>query len=149
MNIFVNLNLNKKILSGYIFSLLLIVVVGLVAINRLIILNGMVNNLATNLTVDRQIPNDIIAKMLEARYYGAQFIHTHEVDYWQNYSRTLSDVEDYLNLAETNITQVNHIATIEKLQNTITEYKEIYSQIKAAVDKQDEVNKNTLDIQAL
>lgn len=143
-----SLNLSRKILSGYIFSVLLIIIVGGVALNRLIVLNKMVNDLATNLTVDRQIPNDIIAKMLEVRYYGTQYIHTREAGYWQEYSSALSDVDNYFKLANENITEITLVETIDNLQNNIAGYKETFSQIKTNIDKQDEITKDTLDIQS-
>ncbi len=149
MNAFNNLNLNKKILSGYIFSLLLMIVVGAMAINRLVVLNRMVNDLATNLTVDRQIPNDLIAKMLEVRYDGMQYIRTRESKYWQEYTYALLDVENYLILADKNITSVDLIKIIENLKSDIANYKDTFNQVKVALDKQDLIIKDTLDVQSV
>lgn len=148
MNILNNLTLNKKILSGYIISLLLMVFVGVMTINRFIELNHTVNDLATNLTVDRQIPNDIIAKMLEVRYFGAQYIHTHEPKYWQEYTYAFLDIENYLNLANKQITSPSLKKTIELMQVNVDSYKDTYDQIKTAIDKQDLAKNNILDPQS-
>jgi len=147
MKTFNNLPLDKKILSGYLLSLLLMVFVGGMTINRLFELNRTINNLATNLTVDRQILNDIVADMLEVRYDGAQYIRTHDQQYWQAYIHAFISVESNLNLANTQITDPKLKKTVEQMKVDTAEYKEIYNQIKSAIEKQDEVKNTILDPQ--
>ncbi len=148
MNAFQNLSLNKKILSGYVFSLLLMIIVGSIAVNRLMVLNRMIDNLASNLTVDRQIPNDIIAKMLEARYYETQYINQREPQYWQDYTDSIKELENYLNMAKLNITSPELVKIIDELSSEIASYKNTNNQIKTAIDEQDLTKANILDVQS-
>jgi hypothetical protein len=93
---FRKMKVSRKIMAGFIIAQAVMVVVGIVSIVQLMSINGTVAHMAEELAVERQLSNEIDAKIISARYYANRYIYNKEQTDLNTYKEEMALLEDLM-----------------------------------------------------
>ncbi|MBP7692198.1 MAG: HAMP domain-containing protein, partial [Anaerolineales bacterium] len=147
MNAFGNLKVGVKILSGFMIALALMVVVGGVAMWRLAEVNTTVANLTGNLSVDRQLGNDLVTQILLARFYANKFTTGHAPADLERFSQEFGTLTELLQRGDVEITQVDRVALLQAIETDAAAYHAAFDTMVTSIQERDQVQADELDVQ--
>jgi len=147
MQLFNRFSVGAKIIAGYVIALTLMVVVGVVAIVRLNEVGGTVADVTDNLAVDRQLGNDMVAEILLVRFYANKYTATQNQNLLDRYTEELSNLEQILAVAETEITSVERATLLDEIQADTATYRSAFEEVSVIVQTRYQVQSDVLEVQ--
>jgi methyl-accepting chemotaxis protein len=147
MNFLGNLKVGTKIIAGYVISLVLMLVVGVLAIIRLDQLNGTLATLTVDIAADRQNANDIVDHIQGSRFNAIKYIYTHDTQNLDNYTSELKALEEMIAQGKVGITETERVTLLNNIETRTTTYKADFETIHQLILERDKVQKDILDVQ--
>lgn len=115
-NIFANFKLGTKMMASFALILLLMVVVGVVALERLNSINNTVNLMTDHLSVEQRTAADILQKTEQMRFHALHFITDGNMDDYQLYQNEYTNLKDMLaEMEQEDIDNSTDVAALEQL----------------------------------
>jgi hypothetical protein len=134
MNFWNRLTLKVKIYTGFAAALFLIACIGSVALLRLSQIDVLVSDLASNLTRDENLSNDILKQFLLMRYHAQRYIQYQEPADLIAYNQASSNVNDLLAQAQHYTNQADQLAVLQSLQESSHRFDSIFEAIVVLVE---------------
>jgi methyl-accepting chemotaxis protein len=148
MQLFNNLKVGTKIITGYLIVLALMLVIGGVTFVRLNQLNNIVIDLTNNLAVDRQLANDIVAQIMRARLYANNYIFDSQQANLERYQLEMGSLDKATTQADTEITKAEQIEMLKNIETDVAAYKAGFDEIVGLMANRAKARSEVLDVQA-
>lgn len=146
MNIFRNLKVGTKIVSGYLIALVLMAVVGGVALVSLGQINNKMGNITNNLIDDEALAREIVAQILSARLYANRYIRSQNQDDLITYSEQWEKLEKLLARADIAITQAERVKLLRQIKAETDAYQTAFAETARLIAEREQVTKEVLDV---
>ena len=130
-NIFANFRLGTKMMASFALILLLMVVVGTVALERLNSINNTVTLMTEHLSVEQRDAADILQKTEQMRFHALHFITDGNIDDFQLYQNEYITLKDMLaKMKREDIDNSTNVAAMEQLIANADMYNKNLERIK-------------------
>ncbi len=147
MNLFRNLKVGIKIVAGYLIAIALMLIVGAVALVRLGSVGQTVDDLTSNLAIDRQVANDMVGEILLARFYANKYVTSHDDVDLERYRAEIDNLRQTLAQADEAITKPDRVEMLQQIQADALAYTDAFDQIVTLMAARDQIRKDVLDVQ--
>jgi methyl-accepting chemotaxis protein len=149
MNLFKNLKVGTKIITGYLIALVLMLIVGGLAVIRLNQLNTTVQDLTVNLSNQRQLANDIVEEIELTRYYSEKYINSHDPQHVDLYNQETAKLNQSITKAGRIFTTSEGMTLLKAIQTGYTNYSSSFEEIEQSIAERDKIQTETLEFQGV
>ncbi|NMB86828.1 MAG: HAMP domain-containing protein [Chloroflexi bacterium] len=144
---FRKMKVSRKIMAGFIIAQAVMVVVGIVSIVQLMSINGTVTHMAEELAVERQLSNEIDAKIISARYYANRYIYNKEQTDLNTYKEEMALLEDLMLKAKDASTSPDRLTMLDKIGAQAQKYDAAVDKVVQSMDNRHSLATVVLDVQ--
>ncbi len=145
MSAFRNLKVSIKISLGFVFVLLLMVVIAAIALNQLNGIGNTVTDLADNTMADQYISQQLMSKIFDVRFSANKYILTNDSQYFDQYKIAIKGMDDLLKEADAEITNPERVAMLKNIRKEYADYQTAFAQVYDYINKRQTIKTNTLD----
>jgi methyl-accepting chemotaxis protein len=147
MNFFNNFKVGTKIFSGFVVILTLMGIVGGLAIFQFTQIKFTVTNLADNFAKDQHLADQMVARILLARFYANKYIRGNKAEDLARFKEEFVYFKELLAEASIEITKGERVKMLTDIKAGVQNYGENFTQVTQLIDKRHEILFKTLDVQ--
>jgi methyl-accepting chemotaxis protein len=147
LSAFKDLNVNTKIISGYVVALVLMVIIGLLAIFSLGQINNTVRDLADDLAEDQHLADSIVADIWNTRFYSVRYINQQDAQDLTLYNDMSDEFQQLLADADQRITDPERVTMLNTIQTETGNYVEGFREVVTLMDTRQKTQDEVLDVQ--
>ena len=147
MNFFNNLKVGTKIFSGFVVILTLMGIVGGLAMFQFTQIKITVTNLADNFAKDQHLADQMVARILLARFYANKYIRGDKAEDLARFNEEFVYFKELLAEASIEITKGERVKMLTDIKAGVQNYGENFTQVTQLIDKRHEILFKTLDVQ--
>ncbi len=141
-----NLKVGAKILLGYVFALLLMVVVGAVAIVRINQISSVVTDLANNLARDQHLADALSGESWAVRYYSLRHINQNSPENLDAYQMQSDYLDHLLTQAEEQIVEPGRAEMLKNLDKSFHNFDTAFFEVSKLLNSRQLVVEQQLDV---
>ncbi len=135
MNTFNNLKVGTKILIGFIILLVIMTMIGGTALFHITKIRATVTDLADNLANVQHLSDQMVAKILQTRFYAHKYIQTQNPDDLNRFHEEFAQFETFLAQAEKQMTQDERLKMLATIKTDVQNYGKYFAQITQLMDE--------------
>jgi methyl-accepting chemotaxis protein len=141
-----NIKIGTKIISGYVIALVLMGIVAWIALNRLAVINVTVDGLVNNLATEMTLSEDIITSILLTRLHVNKYISSHDEDDYKNYSETMAELKKLLTTATTEIHHPQRQLQVKEIHANTADYEKFFTETVQLINSRDTTVNELLNV---
>ena len=149
MNVFNNLKIGGKIISGYILALALMVIVSSVGVFQMYQVNLRFKNLTENLGQDRTLAEDMGALIYQIRLSANEYILYSRPADLEAYTSEVKQFELLLDQADKQISDPTRRSVLEKIKSGYQDYVAAFADIQQILNQRKTAISTVLDVKGL
>lgn len=135
MNTFNNLKVGTKILIGFIILLVIMTMIGGTALFHITKIRTTVTDLADNLANVQHLSDQMVAKILQTRFYAHKYIQTQNPDDLNRFHEEFAEFETFLAQAEKQMSQDERLKMLATIKTDVQNYGKYFAQITQLMDE--------------
>ncbi|OQY56654.1 MAG: hypothetical protein DRR08_01080 [Candidatus Parabeggiatoa sp. nov. 2] len=147
MNTFNNLKVGTKIVVGFVIMLGLMTVIGGVALFQITQIKATVTDLADNLAKDQHLSDQMVARILLARFYANKYIRGQNPDDLNRFNEEFANFKELLAQADQEITKNERVKMLTSIKAGVQDYGNHFAQVTQLMDKRRKTLLEVLDVQ--
>ncbi|MEK8016616.1 MAG: MCP four helix bundle domain-containing protein [Candidatus Parabeggiatoa sp.] len=147
MNFFNNLRVGSKILLGFFIILVLMAVTGGIALFQITRINASVTELADHLAKDQDLSDQIVARILLARFYANKYIRRQHSDDLKRFNEEFAHFEALLAEADREILKDERVKMLASIKTGLQDYGKSFAEVTRLMAKRRKILLEVLDIQ--
>jgi signal transduction histidine kinase/CheY-like chemotaxis protein/methyl-accepting chemotaxis protein/CHASE3 domain sensor protein len=147
MKFFNNLKVGSKIFFGFLIILMVMGVMGGVAIFQFVKIDTTVTDLADNLAKDQHLSDQMVARILLARFYANKYIRGHKPEDLARFKQEFAHFEKLLAEAGQEITKDERVKMLGDIKAGVQDYGEKFAQVVQVMDKRQQLLAEVLNVQ--
>jgi len=141
--------IGAKIMLGYLIALSLMIGISILIIIRLNHISATVNDLTQKLAIERKLSEDIVNRILLARFYASKFVRTQKQVDLDRFDEEFVEVERLLVRADQLITDPERKVMLDRIKPAVREYETTFKEIARLIRKRQKIQSEILDVQEL
>jgi methyl-accepting chemotaxis protein len=138
-----------KIMLGYLIALSLMIGLSILISLRLNRISVTVHELTRNLAAERKLSEDIVNRLLSARFYASRFVRTQKQEDLDRFDEEFADVERLLIQADHLIADPERAALLDSIKPAVREYGMTFQEIARLIRRRQDIQAEILDVQEL
>jgi methyl-accepting chemotaxis protein len=129
MNTFNNFKVGTKIRVGFIILLVIMTIISAVAVFHLSKIRTTVTDLTDNLAGDQHMSDQMVANILQIRFYAHRYLRTENSDELNRFHEELARFEALLAQADKKISQTERVKMLATIKQGVQDYRNYFSKI--------------------
>jgi len=147
MKFFNNLKVGSKIFFCFLIILMVMGVTGSVALFQFVKIDITVTDLADNLAKDQHLSDQMVARILLARFYANKYIWGHKPKDLARFKLEFSHFERLLAEADQEITKDERVKMLSDIKAGVQDYGENFAQVAQLINKRHQIMAEVLNVQ--